>query len=198
MTYEDDNFVGVFRDVYPEGYCEHLIQQFDLLEANSIGHNRRQSEDAPAHRKNDHQICFGATHHNLEDFNQEPVVRTFFQGLQQCYEEYVKDYSVLLDSKISCSIMKMQRTPPGGGYHVWHGEQGGGSHASRVLVYTLYLNDLDDSEGGETEFLYLRKRFHPTANTVLIWPASYTHAHRGNTVLGEKSKYIVTGWFHYE
>jgi hypothetical protein len=198
MTYEEDNFVGVFRDVYPEGYCEHIIQQFDKLEANAIGHNRRQSENAPAHSKNDHQICFGATHHNLEDFGGEIATRVFFQGLQRCYDEYVKDYSVLLDSKISCSVMKMQRTPPGGGYHLWHGEHGPREHASRVLVYMLYLNDLPEGEGGETEFLYIRKRFTPTANTMLIWPASYTHAHRGNTVLGERSKYVITGWFHFE
>lgn len=198
MIYEDYNFIGIFRDVYPEGYCEHIIQQFDKLEAGSVGSNRRQSENAPAHRKNDHQIYFGATHHNLERFNGESATDTFFHGLQQCYDEYVKNYSVLLDEKISCSNMKIQRTPPGGGYHIWHSEQGPGEHASRVLVYMLYLNDLSEDEGGETEFLYLRKRFQPAINTMLIWPASYTHAHRGNTVLGDRSKYIVTGWFHYE
>jgi hypothetical protein len=198
MTYEDDNFVGVFRDVYPEGFCEHLIQQFDKLEANSIGANRLKSENTPAHRKNDHQISFGATYHNLEDFNQEDTRRIFFQGLQRCYDEYVKDYSVLSDIKISCSSMKMQRTPPGGGYHVWHAEHGPGESVARVLVYMLYLNDLEEGEGGETEFLYLRKRFHPTANTILVWPAGYTHAHRGNMVLGERSKYVVTGWFYFE
>jgi len=33
---------------------------------------------------------------------------------------------------------------------------------------------------------------------MLLWPATFTHAHRGNPVLGEQSKYIVTGWFYYE
>jgi len=32
----------------------------------------------------------------------------------------------------------------------------------------------------------------------LLWPASYTHAHRGNPVFGEQSKYVVTGWFYYD
>lgn len=198
MTYEDDNFVGVFRDVYPEGFCEHLIAQFDQLEANSVGANRIASENAPGHRKNDYQISINATWHPLSDFGETSSENVFFQGLQQCYDTYVRDYSVLLEAPLKCSIMKMQRTPPGGGYHVWHGEQGPGNHASRVLVYMLYLNDIPEGEGGETEFLYLRKRFHPTANTMLVWPASYTHAHRGNTVLGNQSKYIVTGWFYYE
>jgi hypothetical protein len=35
-------------------------------------------------------------------------------------------------------------------------------------------------------------------NLMLIWPAAYTHAHRGNPVYGKNSKYIVTGWFYYD
>lgn len=92
----------------------------------------------------------------------------------------------------------MQRTDPGGGYHIWHGEQGNGEQAQRVLVYMLYLNDFDTEDGGETEFLYQRKRIRPQENVMLLWPAAYTHAHRGNMVLGHKSKYVVTGWFYYE
>lgn len=198
MIQEYGNFMGVYKNVYPEGFCEHLIRQFDILEANSVGSDRLNSENAFAHRKDDYQIGFGATWHNLEAFNGSGAANLFFEGLQSCYDAYVTEYSVLRDFRIRCSSMKLQRTPPGGGYHVWHGEHGPNEHASRVLVYMLYLNDLGADEGGETEFLYLRKRFQPTANTVLLWPASYTHAHRGNTVLGERSKYVVTGWFHFE
>ena len=94
--------------------------------------------------------------------------------------------------------MKMQRTDPGGGYHVWHGEQGSGVNSGRVLVYSLYLNTLEIEDAGETEFLYQQTRFRPIENTMILWPASYTHAHRGNTVFGNTSKYIVTGWFYYD
>ena len=94
--------------------------------------------------------------------------------------------------------MKMQRTDAGGGYHIWHAEQGGGSHANRVLVYMLYLNTLPEGGNGETEFLYQQQRIKTEENLTLIWPAAYTHAHRGNAVFGEQSKYIVTGWFYYD
>jgi hypothetical protein len=122
----------------------------------------------------------------------------FFDGLQKCYDDYSSKYSILKDSgNIRASVMKMQRTGPGGGYHIWHGEQGPGTHANRVVVYMLYLNDLG-GEGGETEFLYQKMRIKPEENLMLIWPASYTHAHRGNPILGETHKYIVTGWFYYD
>jgi len=29
----------------------------------------------------------------------------------------------------------------------------------------------------------------------LFFPAGMTHVHKGNLVLGEKDKYIVTGWY---
>ena len=61
----------------------------------------------------------------------------------------------------------------------------------------LYLNTLEEDAAGETEFLYQRKRVRPVENTMVIWPAGYTHPHRGNVVHGTKPKYIITGWFYH-
>jgi hypothetical protein len=184
--------------VYPEGYCQHLIDQFDSMETNGIGYNRIKSENAAGHIKKDHQIALSLKGHNTENFNGERVTDMFFNGLQQCYENYIENFSVLNNGPIRASVMKMQRTAPGGGYHVWHSEQNGGDQANRVLVYMLYLNTLEPEQAGETEFLYQQERYRPVENTMIIWPAAYTHAHRGNTVFGNNSKYIVTGWFYYD
>jgi hypothetical protein len=62
------------------------------------------------------------------------------------------------------------------------------------MAFTYYLNNVND--GGETEFLYLKKRVKPIEGRLLIWPASYTHTHRGNPPLSH-SKYIVTGWIEW-
>jgi hypothetical protein len=62
----------------------------------------------------------------------------------------------------------------------------------------LYLNTIGPEDGAETEFLYQKKRFNPVENAMVLWPAAYTHAHRGNPVLGTQAKYIVTGWFYYD
>lgn len=198
MNVEYKNFIGLYSNVYPEGYCQHLISQFDAMEAKGAGANRIQSENAPRHIKNDHQISLSLKGHNIENFNGDSVTDVFFNGLQSCYEDYVSKFSVLKEGSIRATVVKMQRTSPGGGYHIWHGEQGKGEHANRVLVYMLYLNTLDPSQAGETEFLYQQERYRPVENTMVIWPAAYTHAHRGNTVFGNNSKYIVTGWFFYD
>lgn len=195
-AYED--FIRTYEDVYPEGYCEHLIKEFERLASDGAGENRRMSENTMRHRKDDWQISLNLGVHTVAPFDGCSAVNIFFDGLQRCYDEYLAEFSVLNDGKVRATHVKMQRTDPGGGYHVWHGEQGGGVNSARVLTYMLYLNSFGDDEGGETEFLYQRRRYVPQANTMLLWPAAFTHAHRGNTVLGSNSKYIVTGWFYYE
>lgn len=198
MNIEHKDFIGLYKGVYPDGYCQHLINEFERLVESGAGNNRQKGEGAPKHRKNDMQLGLNFGVHTAAAFNGVSAERVFFDGLQKCYDTYAEEFSVLKDGKIHGTAMKMQRTSPGGGYHMWHGEQGNGAHAERVLVYMLYLNDLGEAEGGETEFLYQRTRIRPQENTMVVWPAAFTHAHRGNTVLGEQSKYIVTGWFYYE
>lgn len=193
-----EDFIRMYYGVYPDGYCKHLIDEFERLTESGAGSNRKNSEGAYQHVKNDFQLGLNMGVHTVAPFEGSSAESIFFTGLQRCYENYVDSFSVLKDGSIRGTHMKMQRTDPGGGYHVWHGEQGNGDHAERVLVYMLYLNTLGEDDGGETEFLYQRKRIRPEANTMLLWPAAFTHAHRGNTVLGNQSKYIVTGWFYYE
>jgi hypothetical protein len=211
MNIEHKDFVGFYKNLYPSGYCQHLINEFNKLEESGVGSNRQQSERAHKHIKDDYQIGINLRNHNLEPFkwtetHDDGVEKEFdrdscdlfFDGLQRCYDDYSTKYSLLRDNgNIRASVMKMQRTGPGGGYHVWHGEQGPETRANRCVVYMLYLNNLG-SEGGETEFLYQKLRIKPEENLMLVWPASYTHAHRGNPVLGETHKYIVTGWFYYD
>lgn len=198
MNIEYNGFIGIYSNVYPEGYCQHLINEFDRLEKDSVGANRWQSERAPESKKNDYQINLNMPSQHTQDFENKQIVPMFFDGLQICYDEYICKFSVLQNAKIRANVMKMQRTPPGGGYHVWHCEQGRDDHASRALVYMLYLNSLQPEQAGETEFLYQQQRIRPTKNQMILWPAAYTHAHRGNTVFGKQSKYVVTGWFHYD
>lgn len=197
MNADYKDFIGVFADVYPQGYCQHLIDEFERLAQNGAGTDRQRGEGASKHIKNDLQVFLNLNGQAVSPFNNVRATQVFFDGLQNCYNAYVDKFSILKDAKISGTHIKMQRTSPGGGYHIWHSEQGNGEHVSRVLVYMLYLNSLAPEEAGETEFLYQQRRIQPTENTMVLWPAAYTHTHRGNTVFGIKNKYIVTGWFNY-
>lgn len=203
-----DDYMLVVRDIMPEGFCSSLIGEIERYFSYGIGHNRKQERfPYEAHLKDDFSMSFRPgflAELNLKGipvkkFNDEKYYdEVLFEGLQAVYDIYTNKYSVLKEQKIMCNTLKMQRTSPGGGYHIWHAEHGPDLHSNRVLVYSLYLNTLGPEAGGETEFLYQKKRVAAEENKLVIWPASYTHAHRGNPVLGDKDKYIVTGWFCYD
>lgn len=92
--------------------------------------------------------------------------------------------------------LKVQRTPPGGGFNCPHWEQGPGKYVcGRYAVWMLYLNDVE--EGGYTSFPIQKKDVVPTAGTLVIWPAAYTHVHHGNPPI-DCWKYVITGWYNYE
>ena len=66
-------------------------------------------------------------------------------------------------------------------------------NSERVLVFMTYLNTLKGS--GETEFLHYGVKFEPTEGRTIIWPAEWTHAHKGLPV--KETKYIITGWIGF-
>jgi hypothetical protein len=88
--------------------------------------------------------------------------------------------------------LKIQKTLPTEGYHIWHVEHGKGTeNERRAFVFTIYLNDVE--EGGETEFLNFSKRVSPKKGKIVIWPAGFPYVHRGNPPLSGE-KYILTSW----
>jgi hypothetical protein len=62
------------------------------------------------------------------------------------------------------------------------------------MVPMLYLNDVE--EGGETEFLYQSMRISPKQGTLVLFPAAFTHTHRGNPPL-KGDKYFITSWIQF-
>ena len=92
----------------------------------------------------------------------------------------------------SFTSLKIQKTLPTEGYHVWHIEHSYGfDNIARAFVFSIYLNDVE--EGGETEFLHFSKRVKPKTGRIVIWPAGFPYVHRGNSPLSGE-KYILTSW----
>ena len=106
-------------------------------------------------------------------------------------DEYLQAFGVLGLRKFLLHDIKLKEIPAGGGFHAWHYENGALEVSRRQFVVQVYLND--DFDGGETEFLYQQRREEAVAGDVLIFPASFTHTHRGNPRLGG-TKYIATSW----
>ena len=178
-----NDFIGVYENAFPKDLCNQII---DLMNSTEL-HKRPPTEGTSLHKKD--------LINNLKFINKElsSLVETFL--LQNILPLYSKQYPMFDEiGPYYIPIFKFQKTLPAGGYHVWHCENNSWENRHRVGVYTIYLNDLE--EGGETEFLYQSIRIKPSQGTVCIFPAGYTHIHRGNPPLSGE-KYILTGWVDY-
>jgi hypothetical protein len=128
-------------------------------------------------------------------FHKADLCSKYLYYLNDCLTEYIAEFSQLKDLNMTNNCeLKLQKTPPRGGFHIWHYENGGIHQHSRELTWMIYLNDMPEGEA-ETEFLFQHRKVRPTRGTVVIWPAGMTHVHRGNTVYTQP-KYILTGWYN--
>jgi len=188
-----DQFIQVYTNVFNNDFCNKAIQWFNIAEQSGLILDRQNHDGAPKIDKEDLATfipSFPLQHTNkelLDEFN------NIFWG--KCYKEYAEKYSILNTfAEHKSYTMKIQKTQPGQGYHVWHSETTNRDSANRLLTWTVYLND--DFEAGETEFLYQQYRYKPSKGDCIIFPAAYTHTHRGNPPIGG-DKYIITGWVEF-
>ena len=148
-----------------------------------------------------------STDMSLENCSEE-LVNEVLQSLEIGVEEYKARYKFYddknnvkgLDNLYYWGITEspnIQRYFPGEGFYEWHCEYSGipGSE-KRVLTWMFYLNTCKNAG---TEFKYQNIRTECKKGSLVIWPAYWTHFHRG-VVSPSETKYIITGWhsFHGE
>lgn len=195
-----DDFIGIYENAFPVELCNELIHNFEALKAENFVFSRQQSEGVNKLDKDTLSLfradllCDHSTNSNLARAELQEAANGL---LSRCVSDYVNKYSVLQQpytAPMATYTQKIQKTDVGGGYHIWHYEASDRMSSVRVLLFIVYLNDVE--EGGETEFLYLHKRVKPKAGTVIIIPCGFTHAHRGNPPLSDV-KYIMNGWLEF-
>jgi hypothetical protein len=185
------DFISVIDDPSCVELCNSIINAYKEAEEQGLTINRQQEHIGMSKLKKDDNLIIlnYVEHKNLCD-----EVNNFLWN--KWYPQYAEQFDILPTLGWHTSLeIKVQKTSPGGGYHVWHCEQSGLETSRRILTWILYLNDVED--GGETEFLYQHRRVSPRAGRFVLWPASFTHTHRGNPPLNT-DKYIATGWITYE
>ena len=114
--------------------------------------------------------------------------------LQQCIESYQKKY-IAIQQYVNFNIAQpylIQHYPKGGGFKNWHFENAGHPQIiKRKLVFMTYLYDVPNAG---TDFKYQKLRTPCKKGLTLIWPAEFTHTHKG-VITKQHEKTIVTGWF---
>jgi hypothetical protein len=189
---EKPNFIEVYENVFDETYCNACITLLDKCIEQGLSRNRQQQDRVSKLVKDDEAYFFPDEEFNFEHSKlSEQFTSTFFNVV--C-PQYLNKYAILEKCNMGLYTMKLQKTLPGQGYHEWHCENMNRDDSIRNLTWTVYLND--DFEAGETEFLYQQYRYKPKMGDVIIFPAAFTHTHRGNPPIGG-AKYIITGWLEF-
>ena len=188
-----ENFILQYDNLFTAAECQMFIDSFNRMERAGFTITRQKQGDRET-VKNDNQFYFSDYLSGMElDISdlapQRMLVERFWNVV---YPAYSEKYGILNQmANMTIRLTKIQKTEVGGGYHVWHNEDDDPQRMRRVATFILYLNDVD--EGGETEFLYYPKRVKAKQGRFIVWPAGFTHTHRGNPPLSN-TKYIVTGW----
>ena len=193
---EYTDFIGHYQNWFKPQHIEDFINYYKYCEIIGRTKTRQEGESSSIREKADTATSYdhmqppaqSEEHSIMGDHNFQDFLRYINGGILEYYTRRYSGFGKPL--AISC---KIQKTLPGEGYHIWHCEKDP-TESRRVLAWMLYLNDVE--EGGETEFLHQKLRYLPKKGDFLVWPASFTHLHRGNPPLSGE-KYIVTGWYEY-
>ena len=182
------HFIGSWS-LEPIDICDELVQFF---EANPASHETGKTYNG-VNKKHKDSTDLAILPNQLDNPEFE-IVRKYIECLYECYSDYVKQWPFLkrVDS-LDVSAFNIQRYHKGEHFKRLHTERLSLANSHRLLAWMTYLNDVP--EGGATHFAHYDLDVQPERGKTLIWPAEWTHAHRGNVVT-QGEKYIITGWMH--
>jgi len=190
-TVNINNFIGVYDNYITKEECNKAIKLYEDQYKFNNTINRIGGEKASILQKQDQQ--FFAQAFNLDVWWED--LKSMVLNFDLALNHYVKNTGcadAYGQEKFFYTSLKIQKTLPTEGYHVWHLEHNKGfDNEPRAFVFSIYLNDVE--EGGETEFLHFSKRVKPKTGRIVIWPAGFPYVHRGNPPLSGE-KYILTSW----
>ena len=207
MIFEE--FIGTFENTLSPKLCNTFVEWFDWCSTNNLtigstlsgkppdtddaGVSSIMREDEAPHFPGSSSAdkTISSVYHRSLPY---ALCNDYYQNLQKCFLAYTQKYHIQYMNLRSYSF-KIHKVRPGQGYHVWHYEAAQHEVQDRVLAFMTYIKCPE--EGGETEFLHQSKRIKPILGRSLIWPAHFTHFHRGLPPL-QGEKYYITGWFESE
>jgi len=174
----------------PTNLCDDIIKTFHsnkkLHSKGKLGYNDSEKSGVEVNTKDKESTDLYVN----PNYKPEPFF-TYLTYLQKCLDNYIKKYDFVNGNKKFNIVEKynIQYYKPNQGFKVWHFENP--KDIKRLLVFMTYLNDVED---GGTEFLYQGLKTPAKKGLTIIWPAGWTHTHKGE-ISTKNEKYIVTGWY---
>jgi hypothetical protein len=189
------NFIGKWF-LEDKTVCDNLINFFNVDDfARAHKHQGRLGDDVQIHTEMKKSTDLPIS---PQDYDEIECISNYLTELQKVCQKYIEKYEWCnkFDPWYIAEGFNIQYYGPNDGYYCWHTERDSSTFptSSRHLVFMTYLNDVED--GGETEWYHQKLKVKPKKGLTLIWPADWTHVHRG-IPSGTQEKYIATGWYNF-
>ena len=191
MRVGNPSYIEIYDNALNKKECDILINQFEKSNQR-VGHTSLGY--VPQYKK-----CLELIGPSgVPCFSDNSRISTILQSILIKYvDQYSQQYSHLLDYLTPWKYYDFYNfqkyETEDDGYKRWHTEHGPGLVCSdRILAWMFYLNNAKSG----TEFVQ-----YPTVcakmGRCVIWPAAWTHVHRGVTP-NKGLKYIITGWVSFK
>jgi prolyl 4-hydroxylase len=186
------NFIGSWI-INPLAICDDLISYFELNRDKQKNGITTGGKNLNSKNSTDMTI-----HINEIKLPSHEVFEMYFNELFSCYKDYSIQWPFLATFKNSLQVgsFNLQRYQSGQHFQKTHTERSNLETLHRVFAWMTYLNDVEIRDGGATFFSHYDLEIQPKKGLTLIWPAEWTHAHKGS-LLQANAKYIITGWMHF-
>ena len=195
-------FIYRVPGLIPKSLCNQIINKFEKSNFKrpgvaSHGDGETVQRSVYSDIKMSTDISFESNILKNEEFQKEwgIVLHKLYPLIREGVDGYVNKFQHLDTlTTFTLEAFNIQKYNPGEGFFPFHCENtGSGIGLLRVLAWMIYLNDVPD---GGTEFLYQDHIETAEQGKFLIWPAYWTHAHKGQ-ISNTTTKYILTGWFSF-
>ena len=124
------------------------------------------------------------------------IYKKYFERLFECYKDYNLQWPFLASmvKHLDIGSFNIGKYLPGQHFQKIHCERSDLNNLHRLFAFMTYLNNVE--EGGSTYFNHYDLDIKPRKGLTLLWPAEWTHSHKGN-ILKSGFKYIITGWLTF-
>jgi hypothetical protein len=197
-----NDYILELKDFVPVDLCNEMITRFDDDQRKHNGfYNYYLEQKLYTRMKNNKELLVSA-HSDWKDIDEK-----LLYYFKKAFHEYIKHVRIEFNYSTKEHIydreldhIKNRKTTdigfaiakiPKGTSYPWHHD--GAMNSSNFVQFVLYLNTLEENEGGCTGFLNGRK-VRPEVGKMLMYPCTWTFPHTGYEVKAEY-KYICTTTF---
>ena len=173
--------------------CENLIEAFKAAKELGFVHEGLSAKGVDKKWKDSEDVSLNC----LPAQQYKKHVTEYREHVMQSIRSYISEFKVLATSGAKVGFLEppqIQHYEPGGAFFGEHYESSGLDISHRILAFMTYLNTVN--KGGGTHFLYQDHICNAKVGSTIVWPAGFTHAHKGIPAPNEH-KYIITGWLSY-